>query len=568
MQFKTVMKQPVGPLRLALAAVFIFVGNGLCDGDEPKLTADALFAPTRVVKVEIRVASEDWNTLRKQRRDFVESFIPEHPPKSPFDYVQANVTIDGQRIEGVGLRKKGFLGSLNEQRPSLKIKFSEFNPAFKDNPPIDGIDRLTLNNNNQDAAGASHFLGYQFFRQSGTHACRCNAAHVTMNGKDLGIYSNVESIRKPLLKRTYGDASGGLFEGTVTDFYPHLVDRFDRKNSAAKKEPILKLTEILNADELDVARLETVLDLDAFIRFWATESLIGFWDGYTNDQNNFFMYQNPANSKLYFLPWGVDCAFSENMPLPPFFIRPQFVYTRSRLANQLYQHDGTRKKYIAQVENLLEEHWNEEKLLAELDALEARLKPINTRGPEFGRSLKRIRRFIKVRRRKLTEEIEKGFVLKQGERKVPYSAKVAQVSGRFDTQWFDETPENGKEVGSHELTVQLKDKIGNFRALGVYAHSGRKKRPQLVFDGNFENGKQVSLTVDISKEKLAAAKQPGMPIETSGMLVRGKRGWFGTVYQRATGTLTLDEVSFEDGGRVSGSLELIARELVDPNWQK
>ena len=39
------------------------------------------------------------------------------------EYVEGDVTIDGHKIEEVGNKKKGFLGSLNDERPSLKIKF-------------------------------------------------------------------------------------------------------------------------------------------------------------------------------------------------------------------------------------------------------------------------------------------------------------------------------------------------------------------------------------------------------------------------------------------------------------
>ena len=51
-----------------------------------------------------------------------------------------------------------------------------------------------------------------------TRSPRCNFAKVTVNGKYLGIYSNVESVKSPFLERAFGDSSGGLFEGTVVDW--------------------------------------------------------------------------------------------------------------------------------------------------------------------------------------------------------------------------------------------------------------------------------------------------------------------------------------------------------------
>ena len=107
---------------------------------------------------------------------------------------------------------------------------------------------------------------------------------------------------------------------------------------------------------MDLGQLEKLIDIEAFVRYWATESLLGFWDGYTNDQNNFFIYQNPANSKFYFIPWGADALFSENMPLPPFFIRPRFVYKQAVLANRLYRIPQTQQLYHETMTELLKEH--------------------------------------------------------------------------------------------------------------------------------------------------------------------------------------------------------------------
>ena len=155
----------------------------------PELTADKLFDPAHLVNVEIELSRDDWNTLRQQTRALALS-LGKTPAESPFQYFPANVKIDGVLIRNVGSRKTGVLGSLSQSRPSLKIKFGE----FQKRRPVAGLDRLTLNNNKQARALASQYLCYRFFNETGTVACRCNHAKVTVNGKYLGIYSNVESI--------------------------------------------------------------------------------------------------------------------------------------------------------------------------------------------------------------------------------------------------------------------------------------------------------------------------------------------------------------------------------------
>mgnify|MGYP003307448277 FL=1 len=75
----------------------------------------------------------------------------------------------------------------------------------------------------------SQFMGYAFFNRAGSPACRCALARVTVNGKNLGIYSHVETVHKPLLRRGFGDDRGTLYEGTVTDFHEGWEGSFEKK---------------------------------------------------------------------------------------------------------------------------------------------------------------------------------------------------------------------------------------------------------------------------------------------------------------------------------------------------
>ena len=68
----------------------------------------------------------------------------------------------------------------------------------------------------------SQFIGYALFNAIGSSAPRCAYAKVTVNGENLGIYSHVETVRKPLLKRAFGNSNGPLYEGTVVDFYEEM----------------------------------------------------------------------------------------------------------------------------------------------------------------------------------------------------------------------------------------------------------------------------------------------------------------------------------------------------------
>lgn len=299
------------------------------------LTADRLLAADQLTEIAIELPANDWQELCRQNRDIRTAFTG-GSTTDPFTYFKGNVTIDGVKIESVGIRKKGFIGSLDNQFPSLKVKFDQ----YVDQRPIKGIDVLTLNNNKQDQSLVSQFLTYQLFNAAGVHASRVNFARVTVNGQYLGIYSNVETIGKPFLQRRFGNDSGSLYEGTLADFYPKAIDRIEAKNKNDDRRKLLRLAELLAAkDELKLAGIEQLVDIDNFLRFWAVESLIGFWDGYSNNQNNYWMYENRDNGKFYFMPWGADMAFMGSRgPFGGFGPQgPTSVYAESMLANRLYR---------------------------------------------------------------------------------------------------------------------------------------------------------------------------------------------------------------------------------------
>ena len=199
-------------------------------------TAEQLFESDRLIEVEITMPPANWEALRNEsdrsNGGFGRLFGGQASKEKRFHYYQGDITIDGVRIPTVGLRTKGFIGSLNPERPSIKLKFDE----YVDETPSEGLDRLTLNNNNQDGSLCSQYLTYHLFNNAGIPAPRVSFAKVTVNGEYLGVYCNVESVRDPFLNKHYGDASGEFYEGTISDFYPNAVENIEAKNKRTEKD--------------------------------------------------------------------------------------------------------------------------------------------------------------------------------------------------------------------------------------------------------------------------------------------------------------------------------------------
>ena len=183
------------PHATAILALSLLACTGPKSEEEPEEDrTDEIFVLSRLLDVQVDISPGDWDRLRVQERgddwlDRTDCSMEE----SPYDWFSSQVTIDGETFENVGIRKKGFFGSVDDDKPSLKIRFDK----YVDDQEFLTADRLTLNNSIQDESYVRQCLTYELFRAAGLPASRCNFAQVTVNGDYLGVYVNVEGIKKP-----------------------------------------------------------------------------------------------------------------------------------------------------------------------------------------------------------------------------------------------------------------------------------------------------------------------------------------------------------------------------------
>ena len=109
-----------------------------------------------------------------------------------------------------------------------------------------------------------------------------------------------------MLARIFGDDEGNLYEGTAADIRTGgFMDRIEKKTNETEDDwsDIYRLRDAIEApDETFREEIETVLNLEAFINFWAAEALIGHWDGFSGNANNYFIYSNPVDGKFHLYP--------------------------------------------------------------------------------------------------------------------------------------------------------------------------------------------------------------------------------------------------------------------------
>ncbi len=497
------LDQTILNIGLTITLCFWIFINGV---PAKELTLDDVFPTDRVLDVQITVADEDWDTIRYQSRNFFSALHESRkvaPPEAPYTYVDASVTIDGVVFPNVGLRKKGFLGSLSTTRPSLKIKLNHTDRYAG----IEGLTNLTLNNNQQDISLMSQFMGYALFNAAGSPAPRCAYAKVTVNGVNLGVYSHVETVRKSFLRRAFGTDDGTLYEGPYVDFYEGWLGSFEHKTGSDTpgREKIQQLIEVLNGDSKNIeGAIGELVDLDAFYIFWAIEGLLGFWDGYSGNNNNFFIYLDPETDKFHFLPWGADSLFVKRSKLEHHnnARAPISVKTRGLLAHKLYQQKSVRERYAKIMMGILENHWDEAELLAEIDRIDAMVEPhlvdvqrffsYEDEGKAYSRAmaLEEARKFISERRADITKEVGSGMPEWRTVPSEPYVTKEDDWSKRGEKLsgndiWSAAAAGNIKVVKQNlakGVDINAKDSVFGATALSSAALFGHTKIIALLLE--------------------------------------------------------------------------------------
>ncbi|MCE2393896.1 CotH kinase family protein [Candidatus Poribacteria bacterium] len=341
------------------------------DGVDP--TEGVSFDPNHIVCIKVTMDPHDFDRLASETRfdgagnDF-EQIWPDcsQPWPSTYNWYRADIEIDGVSLSEVGIRKKGFVGSQYSPVPALKIKTDKY---VKDQF-LGDTERITLNNNGGVIPRMAACLTYEVFAAAGYPAPRCNMANVMVNDQPKGPYVHIEAIKKRFLRRSFGDNTGSLYEGTHTDFVEAWLPRWECKtdDTDTSYAPLAGVAQALRKpdDEL-VDALSSVLNIDRYITFWALEALVNHLDGYGADRNNFYVYFDPNDAdRAVFIPWGADKTFLSDFGLDR--------YLTADLPRRLSRIPTIAIRMEHELKRLLDEVWDEAALLESIDRYSAQVK--------------------------------------------------------------------------------------------------------------------------------------------------------------------------------------------------
>jgi spore coat protein H len=282
--------------------------------------------------------------------------------QTPRSYVPGKVRVGERTWENVGIRLKG-TGTFEPiyARPSLALKFN----WKEDAQQFAGLNKLFLENSDQDASRLCKLVANGAFADAGVPAPRITQAQVELNGHKLGLYVVSEAINKGFLKHHFGTAEGNLYEAEFSDIDSHLKqDNGPPSDQSDLKELCAATRERDQSHRSQLLGL--ILDKEEFLNFLATEMIVANWDGYVFGPNNYRIYHNPTSGRLSFIPYDLDNTFAESdiSLMPP---------RRSMLIAALLGTNEDRAAFRERVAKLVPKVLDPERIRARVQASAARL---------------------------------------------------------------------------------------------------------------------------------------------------------------------------------------------------
>lgn len=273
---------------------------------------DNLFDPEVLHEVDMIFEETDyWNILNQ---NFGGGFDPE----VDVPYLMATIIIDGEMVDSVGIRFKGFTSASAETKKPFKIDFNEFVKGKR----YDGLRKLNLNNGTGDPGLQRDVICYDLMNRSGVAAPRTSFARVSINGEFFAVYQLIEQVDKEFLKNNFDNPKGNLFKnkgwynfeyfGTTPDDY--RVMELKTNEEGDDYSGLIRLTDVLNNTDEAIfpAAIEEIFNVDLYLKTLAVDVATDNWDSNLEHGRNWYMYEDTTTGIFHWIPWDYNFSLGSD----------------------------------------------------------------------------------------------------------------------------------------------------------------------------------------------------------------------------------------------------------------
>lgn len=319
----------------------------------PVSVASEIFDLTKVPEIELEFSLAQWNKLLT---NYDQNPKNEKKVISKFTYKLGGETIV---LDSIGLKLRGNTSRRRPEGVSGQLhnpsganwNHCHFGIDFDKNRPTQrfkGLSKLNLKWFKDDATYSREIYSYDLFRRFGVwtapKASYCRVK-IKVAGDALpanyGVYAMVESVDEDFItarSANWSAAPGFMWKGGYAgsfkaDFVStnsmgvedvkmnpansvyYAYDLKTRKDElASAKAQLTAFIGDLNSKSGDDFKnwISQQMDVDLFLKTYATNVMLGMWDDYWVNTNNFYFYF-AQNGKAYFIPYDYDNALGTSM---------------------------------------------------------------------------------------------------------------------------------------------------------------------------------------------------------------------------------------------------------------
>lgn len=340
----------------------VYPGTGLADWSADTHSGQAtpnyeiVFPQDKVNRIDLVIGSDAWESMLQNLTDYLGEFgtggnnppppIGMHsdfgffnPPPPAGDsftpiFAKASVFFNGIEWYHVGVRFKGNSSLRTTWQQGLmklafRLDFDEFEDDYPEikNQRFYGFQKLSLSNNFEDNSYLHEKVAADIFRHAGLKSPHTAYYAIYVDYGEgpvyFGLYTGVEIVEDTMLKDQFGSDHGNCYkpEGVEATFAYGTFNEsgFDLKTNEdiADYSDVNALYEIVNSNlrlsdtEQWKDNLESIFDVDNFLHWLAVNTIIQNWDSYGIMYHNYYLYNNPYNNKLVWIPWDNNEALAE-----------------------------------------------------------------------------------------------------------------------------------------------------------------------------------------------------------------------------------------------------------------
>ncbi|MCR9250099.1 MAG: CotH kinase family protein [bacterium] len=275
-----------------------------------------------------------------------------------FHFVNSEVN---ELAQNVGIRLRGNTSRYQPKR-SFKIDFREFGgPKFHD------LKKFNLKAENNDPSMLREHLALQVFRKANIPAARSSHVELYINEEYMGLYLNVEQIDDEFVELRFGNDNGNIYKcywgatlednGTIWNDWTYELKTNEEENNRAVLENFVRVLNNSGSTTFPF-EMERTINVDGLIRYFAVEALVGHWDGYSYNKNNFYLYENPENGLIEFIPYDVDNTFGIDWVNRDWAERDVLDWPKHGdprpLVTRMLENEAFFIQYVRELRNLLE----------------------------------------------------------------------------------------------------------------------------------------------------------------------------------------------------------------------